>query len=143
MEAIVMVSSQYSSALHTIALSAASSPLALSSALCKSSPYVSNTYLIALFTDAFSIGDYYMLKVSYFGFLYAFLGFGYLGYKKQFSSIATIMGALLLVAGAFMFAGIGVFLALIPWTLAEIVQIGLMIYLIQKIGRVNSPDFSS
>ena len=52
MEAIVMVSSQYSSALHTIALSAASSPLALSSALCKSSPYVSSTYLIALFTDS-------------------------------------------------------------------------------------------
>lgn len=99
--------------------------------------------LIALFTDAFSIGDYYMLKVSSFGFLYAFLGFGYLGYKKQFSSIATIMGALLIVAGALMFTGIGAFLALIPWTLAEIVQIGLMIYLIQKIGRVNSPDFSS
>jgi transcriptional regulator with XRE-family HTH domain len=99
--------------------------------------------LIALFTDAFSIGDYYMLKVSSFGFLYAFLGFGYLGYKKQFSSIATIMGALLILAGALMFIGIGVFLALIPWTLAEIVQISLMVYLIQKIGRGRSPFFSS
>lgn len=98
--------------------------------------------LIALFTDAFSIGDYYMLKVSSFGFLYAFLGFGYLGYKKQFSSIATIMGALLILAGALMFTGIGVFLALIPWTLGELVQIGLMIYLIQKIGGSSSPDFS-
>jgi len=97
--------------------------------------------LIALFTDTFSIGDYYMLKVSSFGFLYAFLGFGYLGYKKQFSSLATIMGTLLILAGALMFTGIGVFLALIPWTLAEIVQIGLMVYLIQKIGRRNSPDF--
>lgn len=98
--------------------------------------------MLALFTDAVSFGDLYMLKVSSFGFFYAFLGFGYLGYKKQFSSVATIMGALLILAGVLMFTGIGVFLALIPWTLAEIVQIGLMVYLIQKIGRVNSPDFS-
>lgn len=98
--------------------------------------------LIALFTDVFTLGDYYMVKVSSFGFIYAFLGLGYLGYKKQFSSIATIMGALLIVAGALMFTGIGVFLALIPWTLGEIVQIGLMIYLIQKIGGRNSPDFT-
>jgi hypothetical protein len=34
-----------------------------------------------------------------------------------------------------LFTGVGSFLALIPWTLAEIVQISLMIYLIQKIGR--------
>ena len=99
--------------------------------------------LIALFADAFSIGDYYMLKVSSFGFLYAFLGFGYLGYKKQFSSMATILGSLLILAGVLMFTGIGVFLALIPWTLAEIVQIGLMIYLIQRIGRRESPIFYS
>ena len=65
---------------------------------------------------------------------------GYLGYKKQFSSIATIMGVLLIVAGALLFTGIGAFLALIPWTIGEIVQIGLMIYLIQRIGRGNSPD---
>lgn len=96
--------------------------------------------MISLFTDAISFGDLYMLKVSSFGFLYAFLGFGYLAYKKQFSSVATIMGALLIVAGALMFTGVGVFLALIPWTLAEIVQIGLMVYLIQKIGRNSSPD---
>jgi transcriptional regulator with XRE-family HTH domain len=99
--------------------------------------------LIALFTDAFVLGDYYMVKVSSFGFIYAFMGLGYLGYKKQFSSIATIMGALLIVAGALMFTGIGAFLALIPWTLVEIVQIALMIYLIQKIGGRNSPDFST
>jgi transcriptional regulator with XRE-family HTH domain len=99
--------------------------------------------LIALFTDAFALGDYYLVKVSSFGFIYAFMGFGYLGYKKQFSSIATIMGALLIVAGALMFTGIGAFLALIPWTLGEIVQFALMIYLIQKIGGRNSPDFST
>ncbi|MEN2282753.1 helix-turn-helix transcriptional regulator [Algoriphagus sp. SE2] len=98
--------------------------------------------MIALFTDVFSIGDYYMIKVSSFGFIFAFLGFGYLGYKKEFSSMATIMGVLLILAGVLMFTGIGVFLALIPWTLAEIVQIGLMIYLIQKIGSKKTPDFT-
>ena len=97
--------------------------------------------MTALFTDLFSIGDYYMIKVSSFGFIFAFLGFGYLGYRKEFSSMATIMGVLLILAGTLMFTGIGVFLALIPWTLAEIVQIGLMIYLIQKIGSVKTPDF--
>ncbi len=98
--------------------------------------------LLALFTDSFSLGDYYMIKVSSFGFMYVFLGLGYLGYKKQFSYVATSMGCLLILAGVLMFSGIGVFLALIPWTLAEIVQIGLMIYLIQKIGRNSSPDLA-
>ncbi len=99
--------------------------------------------LIAMFTDAFALGDYYLLKVSSFGFLYAFLGIGYLAYKNQFSFVATIMGILLIFAGVLMFTGIGAILALIPWTLGEIVQIGLMIYLIQKIGGSNSPSFSS
>jgi transcriptional regulator with XRE-family HTH domain len=98
--------------------------------------------LIALYTDAFDLGDYYMVKISSFGFIYAFMGLGYLGYKKQFSFIAVILGVLLILSGAFLFTGIGAFLALIPWTLAEIVQIALMIYLIQKIGRGNSPDFA-
>jgi hypothetical protein len=98
--------------------------------------------LIALYTDAFDLGDYYMVKISSFGFIYAFMGLGYLGYKKQFSFIAVILGVLLILSGAFLFTGIGAFLALIPWTLAEIVQIALMIYLIQKIGRRNSPDFT-
>ncbi|MFT4855645.1 MAG: transcriptional regulator with XRE-family HTH domain [Algoriphagus sp.] len=91
--------------------------------------------LIALFTDAFTLGDYYMIKISSFGFIYSFLGLGYLGYKKQFSFVATILGVLLIISGALLFTGVGSFLALIPWTLAEIVQISLMIYLIQKIGR--------
>jgi transcriptional regulator with XRE-family HTH domain len=97
--------------------------------------------LIALFTDAFDLGDYYLVKVSSFGFIYAFLGFGYLGYKKQFSFVATITGALLIVAGVLMFTGVGALLALIPWTLGEILQIGLMIYLIQQIGRRDSPGY--
>lgn len=99
--------------------------------------------LIALFSDWYSLGDYYLLKVSSFGFLYAFLGAGFVGYKQQFSAVALIMGVLLILAGALLFTGIGAFLALIPWTLGEIVQIGLMVYLIQKIGRKDSPDLSS
>ncbi|MFC3880669.1 helix-turn-helix domain-containing protein [Algoriphagus namhaensis] len=98
--------------------------------------------MVALYGNWFSIGDYYMLKVSSFGFLYAFLGAGYLGYKGQFSSVALIMGILLILSGVLLFTGIGAFLALIPWTIGEIVQIGLMVYLIQKIGRKNSPDSS-
>jgi hypothetical protein len=93
--------------------------------------------LIALFTDAFTLGDYYMVKISSFGFIYSFLGLGYLGYKKQFSFVATILGLMLIVAGVLLFTDVGVFLALIPWILAEIVQIALMIYLIQKIGRIS------
>jgi hypothetical protein len=44
------------------------------------------------------------------------------------------------VAGALLFTGVGAFPALVPWTLTRIVQIGLMLYLIQKIGRTNSSD---
>lgn len=96
-----------------------------------------------MFSDAYGLGDYYMLKIISFGFLYAFLGAGYLGYKTQFSAVAMITGVLLILAGALLFTGVGVFLALIPWTLGEIVQIGLMVYLVQKIGRRDSPDLSS
>ncbi len=78
-----------------------------------------------------------MVKISSFGFIYSFLGLGYLGYKKQFSFVATILGVMLIVAGVLLFTDVGVFLALIPWILAEIVQIALMIYLIQKIGRIS------
>jgi len=101
-----------------------------------------STDLIALYTGAFTLEDYYLVKVSSFGFTYAFLGLGYLGYKKQFSFVAMILGVLLIIAGVLLFTGVGAFIALIPWTLAEIIQIALMIYLIQRIGRRNSPDFS-
>ncbi|MHA7129050.1 helix-turn-helix domain-containing protein [Algoriphagus namhaensis] len=96
--------------------------------------------MVALFTDAFSLGDYYLWKISAFGFLYAVLGIGYISYKQQFSSLALIMGILLVFTGALFFTGIGAFLALIPWTIAEIVQIGLLIYLVQGIGRKSSPS---
>ncbi|WP_296705164.1 helix-turn-helix transcriptional regulator [Algoriphagus sp.] len=98
--------------------------------------------MVALNSSIFSLDDYYLVKVSSFGFCYVLIGFGFLAYKNAFSSMGMVIGGLTVVAGVLMFSGIGVFLALIPWTLAELLQIGLMVYLIQKIGRVNSPDFS-
>ncbi len=91
--------------------------------------------LVAIFSDAFELADYYMVKVSSFGFLYALLGLGYLGYKNQFSFIPTILGIMLILAGVLLFSGVGAFFGLVPLTLGEIIQIVLMIYLIQRIGR--------
>ncbi|WP_144603450.1 helix-turn-helix domain-containing protein [Algoriphagus algorifonticola] len=95
--------------------------------------------LLALFTSLFEIADYYIVKVSSFGFCYSFMGIGYLAYKNQYSNIPVLIGALTLVAGILIFSGIGAFLGLIPLTLAEIGQLGLMIYWIQKIGGSKTP----
>lgn len=97
--------------------------------------------LLALQTDLMEVGDYYMVKVSSFGFFYILLGMAFIIYKNQFSSIPTIIGVLTLIGGIFMLTGIAAFLSLIPLALAELGQIGLMIYLSQKIGRISSPDF--
>jgi transcriptional regulator with XRE-family HTH domain len=99
--------------------------------------------MFALFTDAFSLEDYYLVKVSSFGFMYASLGLGFVSYKNQFSGIGMILGILLIITGILLITGVGALLALIPWTLGEIMQIALMIYLIQKIGRRNSPGFTT
>lgn len=99
--------------------------------------------LTAILTETIAIEDYYWLKISSFGFLYAFLGAGFVGYKSQFSSMALIMGVLLILTGVLMFTGVGAVIALVPWTLGELIQIGLMVYLIQKIGRRDSLDFQS
>ncbi|RAI88001.1 helix-turn-helix protein [Algoriphagus yeomjeoni] len=103
------------------------------------------TDMVAMISLAFEISDYYFVKISSFGFAYAFIGIGFLGYKNKFSSIPMVIGALTLVAGVLLFSGIGALLALIPLTLAELGQLGLMIYWIQKIGGTSSPDstFSS
>lgn len=98
------------------------------------------TDMAAMISLAFEISDYYLIKISSFGFAYAFIGIGFLGYKNIFSSIPMVIGALTLVAGILLFSGIGALLALIPLTFAELGQIGLMIYWIQKIGRTSSPD---
>lgn len=96
--------------------------------------------MVAMLSLAFEISDYYFVKISSFGFAYAFIGIGFLGYKNKFSSIPMVIGALTLIAGVLLFSGIGALLGLIPLTLAELGQIGLMIYWIQKIGRTSSPD---
>lgn len=94
----------------------------------------------ALATGQLAIEDYYLVKLSSFGLCYAFLGVGYLAYKKLWSNIPQIIGALGLIAGILIFSGIGVILGLIPLTLFEIGQMGLMIWAINTIGRTTSPD---
>ncbi len=96
-----------------------------------------------LLTGEWAIGDYYLVKISSFGLCYAFLGIGYLCYKKLWSNIPQIIGALGLVAGVLIFSGIGLVFGLIPLTLFEIGQLGLMIWAINNIGRNTSPDVTS
>lgn len=98
---------------------------------------------VSLMTGQLAIEDYYLIKLSGFGLGYAFLGVGYLAYRNLWSNIPQIVGALGLVAGIFIFSGIGVIFGLIPLTFFEIGQLGLMIYFIQKIGRTSSPDYNS
>lgn len=98
--------------------------------------------LIALNSSVFAMTDYYLVKISSFGFGYILLGMGFLAFKKQFSSMGTVIGALTIISGVFIFSGIGAILGLVVLTLAELGQIGLMIYLIQKSGRSISPELS-
>jgi transcriptional regulator with XRE-family HTH domain len=97
----------------------------------------------ALMTNQIDLKDYYWIKLTSFGFCYAFVGIGYLMCKKLWSNIPQIVGALGLIAGILIFSGIGVIFGLIPLTLFEIGQLGLMIWAINKIGRTTSPDYSS
>ncbi|MDX5339131.1 MAG: helix-turn-helix transcriptional regulator [Cyclobacteriaceae bacterium] len=93
----------------------------------------------ALHTDLMELEDIIWVKISSFGFFYALLGMGFIAYKKQYSSMPMIIGVMTLIAGVFLFSGLGAILALIPLTLGELGQIGLMIYWVQAIGR-KSPD---
>jgi transcriptional regulator with XRE-family HTH domain len=95
--------------------------------------------LIAINSSTFAMEDYYIVKISSFGFCYILIGMGFLGFKKQFSSMGMVIGALTIVAGVFLLSAIGAIVGLIILTLAELGQIGLMIYLIQKSGRTSSP----
>jgi transcriptional regulator with XRE-family HTH domain len=99
--------------------------------------------LFALKSDFFELGDYYLIKISSFGFFYILLGMAFIAYKNRFSTIPLIVGILTIIGGFFMFTGFAAFLSLIPLALAEIGQIGLMIYLITKIGGKSSPDSTS
>lgn len=93
-----------------------------------------------LLTDQLQLKEYYLVKITSFGFCYAFLGVGLLLYKKLWSNIPQIVGALGLISGILIFSGVGVIFGLIPLTLFEIGQLGLMIWAINKIGRTTSPD---
>ncbi len=93
-----------------------------------------------LITGQWEMEDYYLVKLSTFGLGYAFLGIGYLAYKRLWSNIPQIIGALGLIAGILIFSGLGVIFGLIPLTLFEIGQLGMMIWAIINIGRSSSPD---
>lgn len=98
---------------------------------------------VSLLGGQFSIEDYYLIKMSAFGLCYAFMGVGYLVYKNLWSHIPQIIGAIGLVAGIFIFSGIGVLFGLIPLMIFEIGQLGLMVWAISNIGRTSSPDYIS
>jgi transcriptional regulator with XRE-family HTH domain len=95
---------------------------------------------VSLLGGQFSIEEYYLIKLSAFGLCYAFLGVGYLAYKNLWSHIPQLVGAVGLVAGILIFSGIGVLFGLIPLTIFEIGQLGLMVWGINKIGRIPSPN---
>ena len=99
--------------------------------------------MISLFSSVLDIQDYYWIKLEAFGLGYAFMGASYFAYKDLKFGLSQVIGALGLIAGIFIFSGIGVFFGLVPMTFFEIGQLGLMIYFIQKIGRSSSPDFTS
>lgn len=96
----------------------------------------------ALLSGQLVLEDIYLIKISSFGLCYAFLGIGYLAYKKLWSNISQIIGALGIVSGILIFSGIGVVFGLIPLALFELGQLAFMIWAINKIGRNSSPDFS-
>lgn len=96
----------------------------------------------ALLSGQLALEDIYLIKISSFGLCYAFLGIGYLAYKKLWSNIPQIVGALGILAGILIFSGVGVVFGLIPLTLFELGQLALMIWAINKIGRKSSPGFS-
>ncbi|MEP1954145.1 MAG: hypothetical protein ABJJ26_04350, partial [Algoriphagus sp.] len=56
-----------------------------------------------------------------------------------------VIGGLGIVSGIMLFTVIGALFAMIPLTLFELGELGLMIWAINKIGRTSSPDstFSS
>jgi len=98
---------------------------------------------LALLTNSIDLTEYYPVKVSAFGLMYAILGMCFIVYKKSWSNMALIVGVLTVISGVLIFSAIGAVLGLIPFTLAELAQVGLMIYLITKIGGKSSPDSSS
>lgn len=96
--------------------------------------------LISITTSLFQIEDYYFVKLGTFGVAYGFMGAGFLCYKNLWSNIPQILGGLGIVSGIMIFSVVGALFALIPLTLFELGELGLMIWAINKIGRTSSPD---
>jgi transcriptional regulator with XRE-family HTH domain len=101
------------------------------------------TDMVALNSPILSIEDYYLVKVSSFGFCYVLIGFGFLAYKKAFSSMAMVIGGLTVVSGVLIFSWVGALFGLIVLSLAELGQIGLLIYLLKILGSSHSPKIQS
>lgn len=101
--------------------------------------------LVSLATSSFKMEDYYFVKLGTFGVAYGFMGAGFLCYKNLWSNIPQILGGLAIVSGIMIFSVVGALFALIPLTLFELGELGLLIWAINKIGRTTSPDstFSS
>lgn len=96
--------------------------------------------LVSLATSSFSIEDYYIIKLGTFGLCYGFMGAGFLCYKRLWSNIPQILGALGIVSGIFIFSVVGALFGLIPLTMFEIGELGFLLWGINKIGRTSSPD---
>lgn len=94
---------------------------------------------LALTISSLDLTDYYEVKISTFGLAYAFMGIGFLSYKKLWSNIPQVIGALGVVSGILMFTVVGTLFALIPLTLFELGELGFLVWGINKIGRTSSP----
>ena len=79
--------------------------------------------MISLFSSILDIQDYYWIKLEAFGLGYAFMGASYFAYKDLKFGLSQVIGALGLIAGIFIFSGIGVFFGLVPMTFFEIGQL--------------------
>ncbi|REG88341.1 helix-turn-helix domain-containing protein [Algoriphagus antarcticus] len=96
--------------------------------------------LLSLTTSSFELEDYYFVKLATFGLAYGFMGAGFLCYKNLWSNIPQVIGALGIVSGIMIFSVVGALFGLIPLTLFELGELGLLIWAINKIGRTTSPD---
>lgn len=97
----------------------------------------------ALLSGKLDLEDLHAVKLSSFGFCYAFLGVGYWAYRTIWSPVAQAVGAMGVLAGAFLFSVIGVVFGLIPLTLFEIGQLGLMVSAINRIGRTPAQEVAT
>jgi len=98
--------------------------------------------LLSLSIANLELADYYEVKISTFGLAYGFMGAGFLCYKNLWSNIPQVVGALGIVSGILIFSVVGALFGLIPLTLFELGEFGLLIWAINKIERTPSRDSS-